>query len=189
MFEAYLKWNFCILQHTTFVALIQNWKQGQDKPLHISNLVISLVPYFCSSIFLTRSSVKRKQRKKGQEKYRAKQKQSIVFQRGLCSAVLSHYSSSELGIYKCKLVFSDYPWARKRAYTTPFFILPETARYNVRGYYYTILAQLRQFCCKNKLLCVVLGYSVWNPGDYCYYDTSDHYFFAKVISYIFLVHL
>ena len=26
---------------------------------------------------------------------------------------LSHYSSSELGIYKCKLVFSDYPWARK----------------------------------------------------------------------------
>ena len=34
---------------------------------------------------------------------------------------LSHYSSSELGIYKCKLVFSDYPWARKRAYTrTPF---------------------------------------------------------------------
>ena len=26
---------------------------------------------------------------------------------------LSHYSSSEPGIYKCKLVFSDYPWARK----------------------------------------------------------------------------
>ena len=34
MFESYLKWNFCNFQHPTCVALIQNWKQGQDKSLH-----------------------------------------------------------------------------------------------------------------------------------------------------------
>ena len=34
MFEAYLEWNFCNFQHTTFVAFIQDCKQGQDKPLN-----------------------------------------------------------------------------------------------------------------------------------------------------------
>ena len=34
LFEAYLKWNFCNLLYPTFVALIQAWKQGQDKPFY-----------------------------------------------------------------------------------------------------------------------------------------------------------
>ena len=124
MFEAYLKWNFCILQHTTFVALIQNWKQGQDKPLHISNLVISLVPYFCSSIFLTRSSVKRKQRKKGQEKYRAKQSKAQFSKGGfvlLCCRIIPHLSWEFISANQC---FRIIPGPEKELIQPPSLFYP-----------------------------------------------------------------
>ena len=40
---------------------------------------------------------------------------------------LSHYSSSEPGIYKCKLVFSDYPWARKELNQPPSLFYSQRA--------------------------------------------------------------
>ena len=57
MFEANLKWNFCNLQHPTFVALIQDWKQGQDKPLYSTYLVMSVVPYSDQKIYLHNKTI------------------------------------------------------------------------------------------------------------------------------------